>query len=76
MVNFNHILTSNEWLQSNFLKTRRGKEVERIVVSHSFEKYVNSCLKVFEPLVKVLRIVYGDRRRSSPWVYGEMQKVI
>ncbi|KAL5739396.1 hypothetical protein ACOSQ2_028576 [Xanthoceras sorbifolium] len=38
----------------------------------SFWNGVTTCLKVFAPLVKVLRLVDGDRKPAMGFVYGEL----
>ena len=40
----------------------------------AFWKDVKLCLNVFEPLVKVLRLVDGDVKPSMGFVYGEIVK--
>ncbi|KAH6833491.1 hypothetical protein C2S53_019116 [Perilla frutescens var. hirtella] len=42
------------------------------VVSLTFWSGVASCLEVFTPLIKVLRIVDSDRKPSMGFVYGEL----
>ncbi|KAL5739952.1 hypothetical protein ACOSQ2_029132 [Xanthoceras sorbifolium] len=41
-------------------------------MSMSFWNGVTVCLKVFAPLVKVLRLVDGDRKPAIGFVYGEL----
>ncbi|XP_062018641.1 uncharacterized protein LOC133735244 [Rosa rugosa] len=41
-------------------------------LSASFWNGVSLCFKVFTPLVKVLRLVDGDRKPSMGFVYGEL----
>ncbi|CAN6579051.1 unnamed protein product [Malus baccata var. baccata] len=43
-------------------------------MSSHFWSGVLLCLKVFEPLFKVLRIVDGDKKPSMGFLYGELQK--
>ncbi|KAL5736849.1 hypothetical protein ACOSQ2_031637 [Xanthoceras sorbifolium] len=38
----------------------------------SFWNGVTTCLKVFAPLVKVLRLVDGDKKPAMGFVYGEL----
>ena len=40
----------------------------------SFWNGVTLCLKVFAPLVKVLRLVDGDRKPSMGFLYGELKQ--
>ncbi|KAF7139183.1 hypothetical protein RHSIM_Rhsim07G0175200 [Rhododendron simsii] len=68
------MVTSNEWGQSKWgPSSTKGKIPYATVLSISFWNGVSLCLKVFAPLVKVLRLVDGDRP-SMGFVYGELQK--
>ncbi|TQE10621.1 hypothetical protein C1H46_003734 [Malus baccata] len=44
------------------------------MVSAQFWNGVSLCLRVFEPLFKVLRLVDGDKKPSMGFLYGELQK--
>ncbi|KAI8542832.1 hypothetical protein RHMOL_Rhmol08G0170100 [Rhododendron molle] len=68
------MVTSNEWGKSKWgPSSTKGKTPYATVLSISFWNGVSLCLKVFAPLVKVLRLVDGDRP-SMGFVYGELQK--
>ncbi|XP_038713414.1 uncharacterized protein LOC120007286 [Tripterygium wilfordii] len=69
------MFASEEWARNSHSKSAKGKVTYTIVVSISFWKSVNSCLLVFRPLVKVLRLVDSDRP-SMPWLYGELKAAI
>ena len=43
------------------------------VTSLAFWNGVTLCLKVFAPLVRVLRLVDGDRKPSMGFLYGELK---
>ena len=43
-------------------------------MSRAFWNDVSLCLRVFEPLVKVLRMVDGDVKPSMAFLYGEIRK--
>nr|KAJ0214155.1 hypothetical protein LSAT_V11C400201400 [Lactuca sativa] len=53
--------------------TVKGKATYDMVVNATFWAGVALCLKVFAPLVKVLRMVDADRKPSMGFVYGEIQ---
>ncbi|XP_023762902.2 uncharacterized protein LOC111911342 [Lactuca sativa] len=53
--------------------TFKGKAAYNIVINATFWTDVALCLKVFAPLVKVLRMVDVDRKLSMGFVYGELQ---
>jgi hypothetical protein len=68
------MVTSNEWGKSKWSpSSTKRKTPYATVLSISFWNGVSQCLKVFAPLVKVLRLVDGDRP-SMGFVYGELQK--
>nr|XP_051197274.1 uncharacterized protein LOC127310662 [Lolium perenne] len=50
----------------------KGKDATTTIMSNAFWKGVHLCIKVFEPLVKVLRLVDGDVRPSMGFAYGEI----
>ncbi|XP_040373461.1 uncharacterized protein LOC112199077 [Rosa chinensis] len=66
------MITSDEWNESKHAKSVKGKAAVNIALSASFWNGVSLCLKVFAPLVKVLRLVDGDRKPSMGFVYGEL----
>ncbi|PRQ22552.1 putative transcription factor/ chromatin remodeling BED-type(Zn) family [Rosa chinensis] len=66
------MITSDEWNESKHAKSVKGKAAMNIALSASFWNGVSLCLKVFAPLVKVLRLVDGDRKPSMGFVYGEL----
>ncbi|XP_050387268.1 uncharacterized protein LOC126803514 [Argentina anserina] len=68
------LFASKEWEESKYSKTLKGKAVFATIMSMSFWNGVSLCLQVFEPLVKVLRLVDGDKRPSMGFLYGELQE--
>ncbi|KAG5542347.1 hypothetical protein RHGRI_022029 [Rhododendron griersonianum] len=68
------MVISDEWGKSKWgPSSTKGKTPYATVLSISFWNGVSLCLKVFAPLVKVLRLVDGDSP-SMGFVYGELQK--
>ncbi|PWA67183.1 hypothetical protein CTI12_AA321880 [Artemisia annua] len=53
------MVTSDDWTQSKWAKTKKGKGAYSIVIS---------------PLVKVLRLADGDQKPSMGFLYGELKK--
>ena len=53
---------------------KKGKEAIATILSPAFWKDVKLMLAVFEPLVKVLRLVDGDVKPSMGFLYGELLK--
>ncbi|XP_070669060.1 uncharacterized protein [Malus domestica] len=46
------------------------------MVSAQFWNGISLCLRVFEPLFKVLQLVDGDKKPSMGFLYGELQKAM
>ncbi|KAJ1255020.1 hypothetical protein BS78_K297900 [Paspalum vaginatum] len=63
-----------KWDEISDVKTRKGKDATATMLSASFWKNVALCLKVFEPLVRLLRLVDGDVRPAMAFLYGELIK--
>ncbi|KAH6772888.1 hypothetical protein C2S51_011292 [Perilla frutescens var. frutescens] len=63
---------SHEWENCKFSKSVKGKTAYTTVMSLTFWSGVASCLEVFTPLIKVLRIADSDRKPSMGFVYGEL----
>ena len=57
-----------------FQESTKGKTAYATMVSAHFWNGVSLCLRVFEPLFKVLRLVDGDKKPSMGFLYGELQK--
>jgi hypothetical protein len=56
------------------VKSKKGKEATTSILSAAFWRDVKLTIAVFEPLVKVLRLVDGDVKPSMGFVYGELLK--
>ena len=68
------MFASTEWDECIWSKQAKGKAAFATVMSVSFWNGVTQYLKVFAPLVRVLRLVDGDRKPSMGFVYGELKK--
>jgi hypothetical protein len=55
---------SDEWEKINHVKTTKGVQATTTLVKPSFWNAVALCLRVFEPLVKLFRMVDGDAKPS------------
>nr|XP_043624823.1 uncharacterized protein LOC122596332 isoform X2 [Erigeron canadensis] len=69
-----HMFSSPEWEECKFFNTVKGKATYAMVLGFSFWAGVSLCLKVFTPLVKILRMVDADQKPSMGFVYGELIK--
>ncbi|TQD97471.1 hypothetical protein C1H46_016932 [Malus baccata] len=58
------MVASDEREQCKHVKTTKGKTTYATVVNAHFWDGVSLCLKVFDPLFKILRIVDGDKKPS------------
>ena len=67
------MFASTEWDECIWSKQAKGKSAFATVMSVSFWNGVTQCLKVFAPLVRVLRLVDGDKKPSMGFVYGELK---
>ncbi|CAH1449265.1 unnamed protein product [Lactuca virosa] len=69
-----HMFSSNEWEECKFSNAVKGRSSHTLVTGSTFWAGVALCLKVFSPLVKVLRMVDADWKPSMGFVYGEIKK--
>ena len=58
------MVVDSKWYDLPDVKTKKGKDATATVWNIHFWKDVSLCLKVFEPLVKVLCLVDGDVKPS------------
>ncbi|KAK2664630.1 hypothetical protein Ddye_003204 [Dipteronia dyeriana] len=68
------MFTSTDWEKCKWSKSVKGKATYNTILSTSFWNGVKYCLRVFSPLVWVIRLVDGDRKPSMRFVYGELKK--
>ncbi|XP_028080590.1 uncharacterized protein LOC114282139 [Camellia sinensis] len=63
------LVTSKDFVDSRHAKDKKAKEVVAIILD---SKFSNECLiivKIVEPLMRLLRIVDGDKKPSMGYVY-------
>ncbi|KAH1189697.1 hypothetical protein GmHk_20G057422 [Glycine max] len=72
--NIRKIFTSDEWTLNKLSKEPKGKEAAKVVLMPSFWNSVVYTLKVMAPLVKVLRLVDGERKPVMGYIYEAMDK--
>nr|XP_011460849.1 PREDICTED: uncharacterized protein LOC101300806 [Fragaria vesca subsp. vesca] len=68
------MVASSEWSASKHSKSAKGKTAFNTALSAAFWNGVTLCFKVFAPLVKVFRLVDGDKKPSMGFVYGELHR--
>ncbi|XP_024013786.1 uncharacterized protein LOC18009814 [Eutrema salsugineum] len=66
------MFTSDEWHECTHSKALKGKNVFETIMSFGFWNSVMMVLKIFSPLVKVLRLADGEKIPSMGFIYGEI----
>ncbi|XP_039046239.1 uncharacterized protein LOC120186354 [Hibiscus syriacus] len=72
--NLRKMFTSDEWRKSKYSKEHGGKRVASIVLMPTFWSTIVYILKMTGPLVKVLRLVDGEKRPAMGYVYEAMDR--
>ncbi|KAG4921316.1 hypothetical protein JHK85_050921 [Glycine max] len=72
--NIRKMFISNEWILNKLSKEPMGKEATKVELMSSFWNSVVYTLKVMAPLVKVLRLVDGERKPAMGYIYEAMDK--
>ena len=62
---------------SNFKKTKFGLVYDAIkrILDNDFWSKITKILKVFKPIIKVLRLVDGDKKPTMGFVYDVIDRV-
>ncbi|XP_058007664.1 uncharacterized protein LOC110641407 [Hevea brasiliensis] len=68
------MFTSEEWTTSKWAKEQVVKKVTSIVIMPSFWSTMVYILKIFGPLVHVLRLVDGEKRPAMGYIYEAMDR--
>ncbi|KAH1228074.1 hypothetical protein GmHk_10G028150 [Glycine max] len=72
--NIRKMFTSDEWTLNKLSKEPKGKEAAKVVLMPFIGNSVVYTLKVMAPLVKVLRLVDGERKPAMGYIYEAMDK--
>ncbi|KAK9053556.1 hypothetical protein SSX86_024630 [Deinandra increscens subsp. villosa] len=75
-VQLKNMFSSSEWDTCKLSDTAKGKAAYNTVMNLAFWDGVKLCIDIFDPLVKVLRMVDADWKPSMGFIYGEMQSAI
>eukprot|EP00253_Pinus_taeda_P021773 PITA_21773 len=67
------MFSSDEWNQSNWSNKQEGKELKRKIYEENFWRKATEVVKLGEPLVKVLRLVDGERLAMG-FIYEAMDQ--
>ncbi|KAF1883414.1 hypothetical protein Lal_00042171 [Lupinus albus] len=70
------MFNSEEFKKSKFYKQKNvtALEARKIVLDHEFWSMATYILKVFEPIVKVLRLVDGDTKHTMDFIYEAIDR--
>ena len=71
--NLQKMFSSDEWNQSNWSNKPEGKELKRKVYEETFWRKASEVVKLAEPLVKVLRLVDGEKLAMG-FIYEAMDQ--
>ncbi|XP_019097479.1 PREDICTED: uncharacterized protein LOC104772763 [Camelina sativa] len=66
------MFSSGEWRNCKWSKHSKGMKAFNTVMSVKFWNGMIMCLKVFGPLVKLLRLVDGDKKLTIGFLHGEL----
>lgn len=66
------LVTCKEFCDSELYREKKKKEVVTIILDDIFWKDFYMIIKVVEPLMRLLRIVDGDRKPSLGYVFDGM----
>jgi hypothetical protein len=72
--NLRQMFISEDWTTSSWAREAQGKRVAAIVLSIQFWRNIVYSLKVSSPIVKVLRMVDGERRPPMGYIYEAMDR--
>ncbi|XP_057769513.1 uncharacterized protein LOC130989561 [Salvia miltiorrhiza] len=68
------MVTSEEWIASKWQKDAGGRKMTSIILQDTFWRNVLYALKLVGPLVKVLRMVDGDKKPAMGYIYEAMDR--
>ncbi|XP_052187694.1 uncharacterized protein LOC127798276 [Diospyros lotus] len=72
--NLRRMFTSEEWMTSKWVKEAGAKKVVEVILMPSFWNNVVFALKVAGPLVRVLRLVDGEKKPAMGYIYEAMDR--
>ncbi|KAL6513274.1 hypothetical protein OROGR_020760 [Orobanche gracilis] len=72
--NLRSMFTSDIWTKSKFAKEIGGKQVINIIMMPSFWNSVVYAVKVAGPLIKVLRLVDGEKKPPMGYIYEAIDR--
>jgi hypothetical protein len=70
-----HMFNSEVWYRHQDSDTEWGRRVTAIINSNHFWENAKTVVKVMEPIVKVLRLVDGEKRPTMGYLYEAMESL-
>ncbi|KAL4345290.1 hypothetical protein AHAS_Ahas11G0263600 [Arachis hypogaea] len=71
--NLRRIFISDEWVRNKLSREAKGREATNIVIRPSFWNHVKYTLKIMGLLVRVLRLVDGEKKPPMDYIYEAME---
>jgi hypothetical protein len=68
------VVVDSMWNTLRDVKSKKGKDATTKMMNPSFWKDVKMCLSIFQPLVKLLRLVDEDVKPTKGFLFGELTK--
>ncbi|CAN7030175.1 unnamed protein product [Brassica rapa subsp. trilocularis] len=72
--NLKKMVTSDDWNKSKWPREAGAKKLKQYILQESFWRNVSYALKLTGPLVKVLRMVDGDKKPAMGYIYAAMDR--
>ncbi|XP_019244362.1 PREDICTED: uncharacterized protein LOC109224229 [Nicotiana attenuata] len=72
--NLRKLVLSNEWKDNKYAKKVAGKETAKVLISPSFLNDLVRAPKVGGPLIRVLRMMDGERKPPMGYFYKAMDR--
>ncbi|XP_042416539.1 uncharacterized protein LOC122005539 isoform X1 [Zingiber officinale] len=72
--NLRKMFISKDWTESKWAKEAAGKKVAKIIMTLRFWSSIVHILKIYGPLVRVLRLVDGERKPAMSYIYEAMDR--
>ncbi|KAI3861319.1 hypothetical protein MKX03_001818, partial [Papaver bracteatum] len=69
------MMVSSEWTESDWEKCSDGKRMSNILNRSQFWKHLDSCLKVFTPLVNLIRMVNSEETPAMGYIYHAVEQL-
>ncbi|XP_042409955.1 uncharacterized protein LOC121999324 [Zingiber officinale] len=73
--NLRKMFISKDWAESKWAKGPAGKKIAKIIMTLRFWSSIVHILKKYSPLVRVLRLVDGERKPAMGYIYEAMDRI-